>query len=175
MVAKRTLASQLNKIGFRSRIFGYREVAELQKILMPGESVLQCAYGYYDGGSGLFAVTDHRVLLIDKKPLFLNIEELSHESIRSVQTEVGFLYATISVVTVNKKLVFRSVSDARLKHALSLIDVLKSENSTPLTMAKQYRALMSRPYIDPRWVQKKRNALLARSRPTKFTGMVREA
>jgi hypothetical protein len=151
MVAMRTVEGQLRNIGHRFRIFGRAEIKELRKILQPDETIIQYAYGYYHGGSGLLVATDKRLLLIDKRPFYLNLENMPFEYIKSINFGPKMLQGNIFLETRIKKIIFRSVSDANLKgiceyvkSRLDTIDMTKVlDNST--------RQVGHRPYLNPMW------------------------
>jgi Bacterial PH domain len=168
MVAKKSLKSQLNNLGLHFRVFGRAESKELQKILRVGENIHQCAHGYYLGGSGLLVVTDQRILLIDKRTLYLNLEEFLYSSIQSVDLSVRALQASLTIRCLDKQIVFRSLSDARLRNMRMFIkeaarrfiadndmkeDNLNIENARPTVVWRPNNA-----------------ALVPRLRPTKFYG-----
>lgn len=115
MVSHNNVLGQLNSIGLKFSFFGRSEVKELADILNEGEIIRHCTYGYYQGGSALLVATDGRLLLIDKKPFFLNLEDLRYEMINEVDFAGRFLDATVSLHTGNRKLAFRSFTDARLR------------------------------------------------------------
>lgn len=168
MVARKSLNSQLANIGLHFRVFGRGEVKELQKILRIGENIYQCAYGYYHGGSGLLVVTDQRILLLDKRTLFLNLEELAFKSVTKVNVQFRALQAILTIQCSDKKLVFRSLSDARIRNISMYIKEVarrlseQNENviSNEISSAKQVNV----------W-RVNSSALVPRLRPTKFYGV----
>ena len=113
---------QIEQLGRRFWLLGRAEIKELRKILTSSEVIYQCIHGYYQGGSGVLVVTNKRVLLIDKRPFYLNLEEISYESIKNVTFSTQFLKATINIRSKVSKLTFSSISDARLKEIKKFID-----------------------------------------------------
>lgn len=164
MVAKRATLSQLRNLGFHARIFGRGEVKELNKILRPGESIIECAHGYYQGGSGLLVLTDARVLLVDRRPFFLNVEEMSYDELSKSEVDTSILNATLFVSLRNKKLVFQSFSDARLKRINFYLNEMIEKSPAEVSTRQP---LFTRPYLDPAW-RPHHNTIVNRPRLTKY-------
>jgi hypothetical protein len=167
MVAKKSLKSQLNSIGLHFRIFGRGEVKELQRILRFGENIFQCAYGYYHGGSGLLVVTDQRIILLDKRTFYLNFEEFSYSKIYNIEISVRAMQATLKLSCDDKKLVFRSLSDARLRNMSKYINeaVRRFSESNMDVVGEQLNT------VAPSVWRVNNSALVPRMRPTKFYGV----
>ena len=116
MVSSEEIIKQLSGMGLRFRFFGRREVRELSSIINQGEMIRHCVYGTYEGGTGLLVATDRRILLIDKRPFFLNIEDFRYEMLNDVYFAGRLLSASVSLHTGSKELRFTSPADARLRH-----------------------------------------------------------
>lgn len=168
MVSKTSLRGQMRSIGQKFRIFGRAEAGELKNVIQPDERIIQCAYGYYHGGSGLLVATDKRLLLIDKRPFFLNLESIQYEQIRDIDFTPKMLQGILFIETGPKKLIFRSISDARLKNICTFINE-KIENIEKPIFAALYSApaVPSRPYLNPAW-RPHHLTVLPRPRPSKF-------
>lgn len=152
MVARKTLKKQLADLKLRGWLFGRAEIKELRRLLNPDEIVKQCAYGYYNGGSGILVATNERVLLIDKQPLYTNIEEMKYESIRGVECHQKSMQALISIHTSMKRLRFRSFSDARLKLMEDYITerALEAQNIIASNVTQE-QSFTPKPYLNPGW------------------------
>lgn len=155
------------------RIFGRAEYKELHKILSKSEEVFLAAYGFYSGGSGLLVVTNYRVLLLDKQPFYLNLEDMRYEHITRVELFVGKLQTGLKVCTGTHTMSFKSLSDARLKqmyyfvqarselktsHLEQLIDVAAQGRFKPSVFTSEIPALFN----------SAQPANTLRTRPTKF-------
>lgn len=173
MVARKTLKKQLADLKLRGWIFGRAEIKELRKLLNPDEIVKHCAYGYYTGGSGLLVATNERILLVDKQPLYLNVEEISYESVRSVECRQKNLQALISICTSMKRLQFRSFSDARLKLMEKYVSerALEAQNVIANNITQE-QSFTPTPYINSGWRHRTGVILPRRIRrhPSKFHG-----
>lgn len=115
MVHLDTVEQQLRDIGFTFRFFSKPEVRELANILTPDETVHEAVNGYYENGFALLCVTNHRLLLIDRKPMFLTLEDIRFDMVSEVDFNFRLLNATARVYTPNKSLVFTSWNHKRLR------------------------------------------------------------
>ncbi|HMT19223.1 MAG TPA: PH domain-containing protein [Candidatus Saccharibacteria bacterium] len=106
---------QLRALNLQFRVFGNAEVRELALVLNEQEHIQHCIYGYYQGGSALLVATSNRLLLIDKRPFFLNLEDVRYEMITDVRFAGRLLDATVFLQTSGKSLLFRSFADKRLR------------------------------------------------------------
>lgn len=140
MVHPRILEDQLRAIGARFKFFGRPEVNELCNLLNPDEVVSQAMNGYYEGGFALLCVTNHRLLLIDRKPLFLTLEDIRFDMISEVDYNHQMFTATARIFTPNKKLVFTTFSHGRLKQLVHIVQeqVLKSRQLAQMTPEQQF-------------------------------------
>lgn len=171
MTTQKTIDSQLKITGLRFRLFGRSEIRELKNVIQPNENIIQCAYGYYQGGSGLLVATNKRVILIDKRPFFLNFESIAFENIKSIDFGARFLQGSVYVHAGLKKLIFRSVSDARLREICKYVQAkvekiekpIKSSVTEPSQLLRSVHA--HRPYLNPAW---RPHHILPRPRPSKF-------
>ena len=150
MVAQRTLDYQLKRLKLHFRIFGRSEVKELRKLLRPEEIIHDCVRGYYQGGAALLVATNERVLLIDKRPLYLNLEELAYNRIKDVQFVPKFLQGTMHIRAGHKVISFRTVRDARLKRICEYINENKIDNPELEQVFKAVRKQF-KPYQQPGW------------------------
>jgi hypothetical protein len=168
MVAKKSLINQLKGIGYKFRFIGRTEIEELRQLLDPGEQVIQCVYGYYQGGSGLLVATDKRLLLIDKRPFYLYVENHGYESVTHIDFMARMMQGVLYFQAGLKKFVFKSVSDARLARLChyvqeKIISAEKQLVTSPIaTVSARYK-----PYLNPAWTPH-HLTFLPRPRPTKF-------
>lgn len=108
MVSLEEVQNQLERINASFRFWGHAEMIELQHILIPGEQIQVCINGRYEGGFAMLCATDQRLLLIDKKPMYLTMEDVRYDMIAEVDFSHRLIDATIRVCTPNKNLVFTS-------------------------------------------------------------------
>ena len=171
MVAQKTIKSQLSRLRLHMWIFGRAEVRELRKILKPGEVIVHCAHGYYHGGSGLLIATNERLLLIDKRPFYLNLEEMKYQNIKGVDVAQHLLTATISLHSGYQNIRFKSVSDARLKMIAEYVEeeiqVARRRFAKVFSNSNVLRKGL-KAYQNPAWTPHHPAVLPRRKRPTKF-------
>lgn len=141
MVDVQTVDRQLRAAGCQFRVFGRFEIHELAKVLAPDETIKQAVFGYYDNGFAVLAVTDQRVILVDKKPMFLTIEDVRFDMIAEVDFNHRLLDATLHIYTLNKTLTFTSWSHRRLRRLLEYVQqhvlLLRQQLSQPAPIAQQ--------------------------------------
>jgi hypothetical protein len=121
MVSMQSIDAQLDALGIKFRLIGRPEIEELQHILVPQERILQCINGLYDGGVALLCATDQRLLLVDKKPWFLTLEDIGYDMISEVDYRARLLDATTTIHTPSKMLNFRSWHQPRLRMLTSYV------------------------------------------------------
>jgi hypothetical protein len=121
MIQHKIVLEQLRAIGFTNWFFGRQEVNELSKILNDGEIIEHCAFGMYEDGPALLVATNNRLLLVDKRPFFLNLEDLRYEMINEVDFAGRFFDAVVKLHTGNKQVMFRSFAGPRLRGLYSFI------------------------------------------------------
>lgn len=144
MVHLQTIEEQLKTIGCNFKFFGRPEIRELTKILLPGETIAQCTNGYYEGGIALLVVTDHRLLLVDRKPMYLTIEDLRFDMISEIDFNHRLLNATVRIFSTNKSLVFTSWNHQRLRKLIEYLQhqvVLIRNHQQHIMMQQQFSQL----------------------------------
>ena len=115
MVSMQVIDKQLATIGADFHLWGRAEKNELQHILVDGEQITHCLNGRYEGGFAMLCATDRRLLLIDKKPFYLTVEDVRYDMISEVDYSHRLINATVSICTVNKKVIFTSFHNATLR------------------------------------------------------------
>ena len=95
---------KISKLDF----FSNQELAELPKLLLPGENVLSVISGVYTSGTAILCVTSKRLLLIDKKLVRLNFEDIRFESISEVNYSHQLFLASLNLYYAGRNLQFRT-------------------------------------------------------------------
>jgi hypothetical protein len=113
------IEEQLRVIGSNFRFWGRSEIRELPNILMDDETIAGCVNGRYEGGFAMLCVTNHRLLLIDRKPMFLTMEDIRFDMVAEIDFAARLLDSTLHIITPNRKLTFTSWSHHRLRKILS--------------------------------------------------------
>lgn len=94
---------------------------------MPGETIAQAVVGRYENGFALLVVTDHRLLLVDKKPMFLTLEDLRFDMISEIDYSAQLLDGTVRIMTPNRTLAFTAWNQPRLRKILNYTQQRVSE------------------------------------------------
>ncbi len=115
MVTLQDVQAQLKERGIVVRYWGLPELRVLPTILIPGEQIHSLVNGRYEGGFAMLVATDQRVILIDKKPLYLTIESLQYDMIAEVNFNARVMEASLCIMTVNKTLKFTTIRQRRLR------------------------------------------------------------
>jgi hypothetical protein len=119
MLSLSQVEDQLKQVGCNFRFWGRPEIRELCNILIPGERIAQAVNGRYENGGALLCVTDHRLLLIDKKPMFLTLEDVRFDMIAEIDFNWQLFEGTVQIITPNRTMVFKSWSQDRLRKVLN--------------------------------------------------------
>jgi hypothetical protein len=115
MVDPKLVRQQLDHIGARFNLIGQAEANELPHILMEGERIEHLIVGHYSGGFAIMVATNLRLLLVDKKLLFLNVEDIRYDMIAELDYGHQMLGATIHVRSFSKDLKFQSYKKQQLR------------------------------------------------------------
>ena len=121
MVQPQIVKDQLRRIGVNYRFWNGPELRELPKILVEGEEINHVASGHYEGGFAILVSTNLRVLLIDKKPLFLTLEDVRYERITDVELNHRLLDATLRLGALTKNLTFTGYNPGKMRELTSYI------------------------------------------------------
>lgn len=121
MVHRNDVSEQLKRLGVSFQFWCRPEIRELPKILFDGEQLQHVLIGRYEGGFALFCATDQRVLLIDKKPFYLTLEDIRYDMISDVQYNHRLIDATMRLGTVHKTISFTAYNHNKLRNFTSFI------------------------------------------------------
>ncbi len=121
MVPAPEVKKQLKQIGADYSFWGAPEIRELPKILFEHERILHLINGRYSGGFATLCATNIRVLLIDKKPLFLTLEDVRYDMVSDVLFNHRLLNASIVIGTVHNSIAFIGFNKAKLRGMTNFI------------------------------------------------------
>jgi hypothetical protein len=119
MVTLSYIEEQLKRAGCNFKWWGRPEIKELANIVMPDEIIAGCVNGRYENGFALLCVTTHRLLLIDRKPMFLTMEDIRFDMVAEMDYSARLLESTVHIITPNRKLVFTSWNQHRLRKIMN--------------------------------------------------------
>ena len=115
MVDPKIVKQQLDRIGEPISFLWEAELNELPRILMEGEEIQHVIGGRYTGGFALMCATNLRLLLVDKKFLFLTVEDIRYDMIAELDYGHQWVGATIHVRSFSKDLKFQSWKKLKLR------------------------------------------------------------
>lgn len=115
MVQPYIVEQQLKNIGVRPGAWNRAERRELPKLMFEDEVIKHLINGHYEGGFAMLCATNYRVILIDKKPLYLTVEDIRYEMISDVMYNHRLLDATIIIGTLHKSISFTGYNTHTLK------------------------------------------------------------
>jgi hypothetical protein len=121
MISLREVEEQLKHVGCNYKVWGRAEIRELCNVLMPEEKIAQAVNGSYEGGFALLCITNYRVLLVDRKPMLLTIEDIRYDMMAEVDYSNRMMGATVRILTPMRNLVFSSWSVTRLRKCVNYI------------------------------------------------------
>lgn len=127
MVDKRTIKMQLASIDTELPFWVHAEVRELPRIIVEGEMIQGLVSGRYEGGFALLCTTSHRILIIDKKPLFLTVEDIRYDMISEVNYSHQLFDSSIHFSSFSKDLWFTSFKKQQLRRLTDFIQHKMSE------------------------------------------------
>lgn len=121
MVSLHEVEEQLKRVGCNYKVWGRSEIRELSNVLMPEEVIAQAVNGSYEGGWAMLVTTNYRVLLVDRKPMLLTIEDIRYDMMSEVDFHNRMFGATIRIMTPMRNLMFKSWSIPRLRKTVNYI------------------------------------------------------
>lgn len=121
MVELREIEERLARVGLRNKFWGKPEVRELCHIIHEDEEITGAVNGRHEGGFALLVATDRRLLLVDKKLMFLMLEDIRYEMISQVDYFAHLQASTLSISTISKSLKFTSMRQSDLRSLTSFV------------------------------------------------------
>ncbi len=121
MVPAPEVKRQLKRIGAEYRFWGVPEIRELPKILFDNEQIEHLVNGRYKGGFATLCATNIRVLLIDKKFLFLTLEDIRYDMVSDVLFNHRLLNASLTLGTVHEPVTFVGFNKTKLREMTGYI------------------------------------------------------
>jgi len=110
-----SILQQLDQMGVRPGFIFTGEVRALPRILLPDEVIQMFMSGRYDAGPAILVATNKRLILVDKKPLNLTVEDIPYDMISEVQYSVQAFNAYITVHSISKTVNMMSFRQSMLR------------------------------------------------------------
>lgn len=148
MVHISVIQAQLTQLGIRLSHWFMPEVKELQHILMDNEKIIAASPGRYFSGFALLVATDQRLLLIDKRAFFMNVEDTRYDMISEINFSTRIYDATMHIFTLNKQHNFTSFKYRKQLRELTnyvqqRVWELRQNNNQPNTAPMPIQALVN--------------------------------
>jgi hypothetical protein len=121
MVSTEVVRRQIKNLGASLPFWYNPEIRELPKIMREGEIIQLMVFGRYEGGTALLCATNYRILLVDKKPMFLTVEDIRYDMVAEVDYAHYFLGATMHLRSFSKDFKFKSFRQIELRKFTSHI------------------------------------------------------
>lgn len=101
-----------------------QEARFLHNIVEDDEHIKAVIYGLYGengfgvqtSNSGMLVATDKRLIFIDRKPLFSDVDELGYEAIIGINVNSAPIFSAVEVHTARKEFHFRNVNKKCARH-----------------------------------------------------------
>ena len=165
MATGKQVEEQLKQVGCNYTFWGSTETAQLCNLLMDNERIAVAVNGYYEGGFGLLVATNFRVLLVDKKPFVLNLEDLRYDMITEVTFGARLIIATVHISIPTRTIYFSSWSMDKLHKATKYIQqhVMDARNGGHTLPTDWFKQNLERPVAPQPLMSVSGVAKLARS------------
>lgn len=104
------------------------ETRYIAQLLKTDEIILGAVFGKYTKstlpvtGRGLFVITNYRLLLVDKKPLFLQFDEIKFEMVSGIQYSKAFRTISITLNTRVGNFTMRTFNDGCARQFVQSIE-----------------------------------------------------
>jgi len=121
----RRVKKELRDAGLRGTGLMRLESRYLPHIIHPDEHIGGAIGGYNDNGFAMLVATDRRIIFLDKKPLFIEEDEVTYNVVSGVKfTHAGFG----SIVTLHTRIKDYALRTLNQKAALNFVEYIESRS-----------------------------------------------
>ena len=96
--------------------------AALKSILKVSEKIRATVYGFANVGFMLMAITNERIIFVDKKFMYEDIQEISFESVTGISYDKRLLFVDITLATGSGDVTIRTLNNARAKGFIGSVE-----------------------------------------------------
>lgn len=154
MVTKKEVLRQFRQLRVKPSRWAKGEIDELANILAPGECLTHVVFGWYNNGFALLCCTEHRVLLIDKKPFFLKLEDLRYDKISEVKFLNRLLDSSVILSYAGMTLEFKSWNQSALRKLTDFVQqAITMINRQLWTVTQDVNPYVQEPGVVPEFKQ----------------------
>jgi hypothetical protein len=93
------IKQQLKSLGVSRSALGSAEARHLPKVIHANENIMGVVYGMSKDGFVMILVTDKRILFIDKKPFFVNEDEITFDVVSGISHGHAGIGSTVTLHT----------------------------------------------------------------------------
>jgi hypothetical protein len=93
---------QLHDLGVSRYGLQSAESSHLPKIIHKNEKLKAVSYGHYEVGFTMLVATNKRILHLDRKPFFVNIDDIPYDSVIGASLQKSSFRSTLVLKTKNK-------------------------------------------------------------------------
>lgn len=93
------IRTQLKKLGVSRSALGTSESRHLPNVIHPNETITGVVYGLSRDGFVMMIATDKRILYIDKKPFFVNEDEVTFDVVSGITHGHAGIGSTVTLHT----------------------------------------------------------------------------
>lgn len=122
------IKQQLIKLGAVHYDLLLPETRTLHKLVRKDEKIKGVVYGRYHQtngsavGRGVLVATDRRVMLVDKKPLFVRCDEIDYRALESVTYTKIAIAGSVSLRTDMGKIIVRTFNQACARNFIKAVE-----------------------------------------------------
>lgn len=131
---KKRIAQELRNAGVTK--YGLLKMAAryLPNIIHGDEHIQGVIYGRSPEGRAMIVATDHRVIFIDKKPLFINFDELTYDVVSGVSYGQSWMFMSVTLHTRLKDYTLSFVNPKCAHYFVRFIEANRLEHDTVVHM-----------------------------------------
>lgn len=104
-IRQELLALGASKIALNSM-----EARHLPSVIHANEHIGGMVYGHHEDGMAMLVATDKRIIFIDKKPLFVNEDEITYDVVSGVRFSHAGFGSTVALHTRAKDYTFKTLN-----------------------------------------------------------------
>ncbi|MBI1857195.1 pyridoxamine 5'-phosphate oxidase family protein [Candidatus Saccharibacteria bacterium] len=124
----------------------------LPQIIHENEHIGGAVYGQFGSGSAMLIATDHRIIFLDRKPMFTTNDELTYDVVSGVKLNQGGLFTAVTLHTRVADYALRYVNLKCARRFVKYIESrrLESNDGQPVsdTVSPAISSASSMPFLD---------------------------
>lgn len=126
---KQRVDRELRSVGVSRLGLVTSESHYLPRVIHSDEHIGGVVYGFNENGFVMLVATNWRVVYLDKKPLFINKDEINYGAVSGVKFSHAGLGSTVTLHTRVKDFIIQTFNQKCAKHFVDYIEELAFQNS----------------------------------------------